>query len=255
MQANDDYPSQVNRLHMDRQLEINKVDSNKKRKLQADQLDLLRPKHRCWDRCDKNREVESLHAHFVKVKTDITYRDDISGPESGKDSNSVAEDSDTAMSINEEVKLDAEYAKTCLYRMPSTSFVNVHVNNVKNIHEYLDGPTSDKSGSSEEELAYVDREYNPPSHDVDIQALQTLEEHFLGFGDHTDHLSTEYAAEDCGEQCMGKEFEDILFANGVNTNMYVLSSGRWSINQEAQSSARPPTIDQEFEEYFSMLML
>ncbi|XP_010528448.1 PREDICTED: protein FAR-RED ELONGATED HYPOCOTYL 1-like [Tarenaya hassleriana] len=37
---------------------------------------------------------------------------------------------------------------------------------------------------------------------------------------------------------------------------YVLSSGRWTVNQDSsRQNTRKPTIDQEFEQYFSMLML
>lgn len=50
--------------------------------------------------------------------------------------------------------------------------------------------------------------------------------------------------------------EDLmLYSNGLSSDMFVLSSGRWKIKPDAQAEARKPTIDQEFEEYFSSLML
>ncbi|XP_051127498.1 protein FAR-RED-ELONGATED HYPOCOTYL 1-LIKE-like [Andrographis paniculata] len=43
----------------------------------------------------------------------------------------------------------------------------------------------------------------------------------------------------------------------VHPNNYILSSGRWSVNQDdrAQLGGEKLTIDKEFEQYFSMLML
>ncbi|KAA0032157.1 protein FAR-RED ELONGATED HYPOCOTYL 1-like [Cucumis melo var. makuwa] len=69
------------------------------------------------------------------------------------------------------------------------------------------------------------------------------------------------------KQCTDQELEELFYSNGLNPNTYILSSGRWAINHachllnhihslnaKVQSRARAPTIDQEFEQYFSMLM-
>ncbi|XP_020206925.1 protein FAR-RED ELONGATED HYPOCOTYL 1 isoform X2 [Cajanus cajan] len=202
------------------------VEWKKKRKLQSDQLDLLRPKHKCWvgsfpsdhaSMYDENPVLECMHNHTVEK----------SEPESAKDSNSFIEDSDTAMSVNEEAKHEADCENSYLY-----------VNRVRY--------------SEDEE--FVDGEYVPPYDDADAQALNNHEDDLLGLGGFSGHECSEYA-KDSNEYPVDKEFEDFLFSSGVNPNMCVLSSGRWNVNQEAQSSSRQPTIDQEFEEYFSMLML
>ncbi|KAL1321578.1 protein FAR-RED ELONGATED HYPOCOTYL 1 isoform X1 [Arachis hypogaea] len=194
MEETEESPSQMNRLQVDGMYGISFAEFNKKRKLQSDQLDLVRPKHKCWvgsfcsehaSMSDENQVLESVHNQMVKIRTDAAFLDERSEPESAKDSNSFMEDSDTAISVNKEAKLDVD---TYLY-------------------ENYAGHAYSEDGKDGAELA--------------------IEE----------------------------EFEDFLLSNGVDPNMYVLSSGRRNVNREAQSSTRPPTIDQEFEEYFSMLML
>nr|XP_029153723.1 protein FAR-RED ELONGATED HYPOCOTYL 1 isoform X2 [Arachis hypogaea] len=196
MEETEESPSQMNRLQVDGMYGISFAEFNKKRKLQSDQLDLVRPKHKCWvgsfcskhaSMSDENQVLESVHNQMVKIQTDAAFLDERSEPESAKDSNSFMEDSDTAISVNKEAKLDAD---TYLYEK---------------------------------------------------------EENYAGHAYSEDGKGAELAIEE--------EFEDFLLSNGVDPNMYVLSSGRRNVNREAQSSTRPPTIDQEFEEYFSMLML
>uniref|UniRef100_A0A7N0U4G8 Uncharacterized protein n=1 Tax=Kalanchoe fedtschenkoi TaxID=63787 RepID=A0A7N0U4G8_KALFE len=84
----------------------------------------------------------------------------------------------------------------------------------------------------------------------------SLEDHLMGIEMHGN-----YANSECGnvavELSKDKDLEDLLHSNcsKVNPNMFVLSSGRWVINQDAQYVTQKPTIDQEFEQYFSTLML
>ncbi|KAK4268743.1 hypothetical protein QN277_025355 [Acacia crassicarpa] len=196
MEAENQNLSLANRFEMDDVHMTNIVEWNKKRKLQIDQLDLLRPKHKCWVRSFPSEEdsifderLRSERVHDLPVKgsrPDALVLDDRPSPVSAGDSNSFAEDSDASMSVNEEVK------------------------------------------------------------------LENLEEQIRGYEKLKDHLY-----EDNCEESLDKGFEDLRHSSGVNPNVYVLSSGRWEVNQEAQSSTvpLPPTIDQEFEEYFSMLML
>jgi len=48
---------------------------------------------------------------------------------------------------------------------------------------------------------------------------------------------------------------DIMPDTGETLPLFVLSSGRETQNKDARTSSRPPTIDKDFEQYFSMLML
>jgi len=81
-----------------------------------------------------------------------------------------------------------------------------------------------------EEEAFVDSECIPHYADTDVQALNNDEEHLLGIGGFSGHECSEYAKE--SNECpVDKEFEDFLFSSGVDPNVYVLSSGRWNVNQ------------------------
>lgn len=49
--------------------------------------------------------------------------------------------------------------------------------------------------------------------------------------------------------------KDIMPDTGETLPLFVLSSGRVTQNKDARTGSRPPTIDKDFEQYFSMLML
>ncbi|KAF3503632.1 hypothetical protein F2Q69_00045850 [Brassica cretica] len=61
-------------------------------------------------------------------------------------------------------------------------------------------------------------------------------------------ICPEYAAED---------IQELIGCQDSNVEgSYTLSSARWSVsNQESEEATKKPTIDQEFEEYFSTLMM
>jgi hypothetical protein len=79
-------------------------------------------------------------------------------------------------------------------------------------------------------LALLIGEHLPPHHDG-LQAFQNLEEQLLEFYNEVDYTCSGYGNDSIEQYCTDKELEDIPFSNGVNPNMYVLSSGRWSVNQ------------------------
>ncbi|KAK9920642.1 hypothetical protein M0R45_029191 [Rubus argutus] len=229
----------------------------KKRKLQAEQLGLPVPKHKCWEHnfpsdvvsmFDENPvEVQNMQTHVIKGKIKGVALNDQSEPGSGNDSNSFAGDNcDSAMSVYSEAELKRAYEKTCLYDRPSSSSVNSDVNSFKDTNNSLDGMAVVEANYSAEEPKFVSGVHQPPQH---------LEEQLQDFGDEANYICSEYG-DHFIEECTDKEVEAIIYASSLNPNTYVLSSGRWTINQEAQSgSSRNPTIDQEFEQYFSTLML
>ncbi|XP_058751182.1 uncharacterized protein LOC131624247 [Vicia villosa] len=217
--------SQVNRFQVDEMHDISIIEWSKKRKLQGFQLDLLRPKHKCWvesvssedeSMIDDNLILESANNDAVNGRMDAADVDGRSEPESAKGSNSFMEDTDTSMSVNEEAKLEAD----CVNRL-----------------------------NYSEDETFIDGKYNPSYDDPDNQPMENSEEHLPGYSD--------IVKDGNDDPSVDKEFEDFLFSNGVNPDKYVLSSKVLLLNQEAESSARPPppTIDQEFEEYFSALMI
>ncbi|KAB2622116.1 hypothetical protein D8674_024298 [Pyrus ussuriensis x Pyrus communis] len=204
---------------------INVISPMKKRKFHEEQLGLPTPKHRCWARVfpsdesvstfDGNLEIKNMQKQTLNRKIDGASMDDRSEPESGGGSNSFAGDSGYATLVYGDSKVGPVYAQTCQYDRPSTS-----------------------SG-------------NGISHSADELKYE--------FGKRMDYIFAEYG-DDCIEQCMETGCEDLIYPNGLKPNTYVLSSGRWSVDQgisEGQSagSSRKPTIDQEFEQYFSSLML
>ncbi|CAJ2670381.1 unnamed protein product [Trifolium pratense] len=229
IEARKQIPSQVNRFQMDEMRDINIIEWNKKRKLQGFQLDLIRPKHKCRvessssedeSMIDESPILESANNHTVNRRTDAAFLDDRSEHESAKDSNSFIEDSDTSMSVNDDAKLEADSANTslCVNRL----------------------------NYSEDET--FDSKYNPSYDDPDTQAMEIPEQHLL--------INSEYVKDSSDDQLIDKELEEFLISHGVIPDKYALSSGILILNQtEADSSIRPPTIDEEFEEYFSALML
>ncbi|ONI03456.1 hypothetical protein PRUPE_6G257800 [Prunus persica] len=231
METYEENPSQIDSSHV-----MSVLKRIKKRKFQAEQLGLPIPKHKCWERIfpsdepvsmfDENPEVKNMQTCATKGKVERVILDGGSESESGKGSNSFAGDSDSATSVYVEAKLEPVYAMACLNDRPSTSYVN-------EVHQ-------------------------PTYPDGEIQAFENYDEHLQEFGNQVDYIFSEYG-DDCIEQCKDKEFEDVIYPIGSNTNKYILSSGRWSVNQDnsdvQSASKRKPTIDQEFEQYFSTLML
>ncbi|KAK9290267.1 hypothetical protein L1049_008434 [Liquidambar formosana] len=249
--------------HVNQALITNIVYINKKRKFQAEQLGLPLSKHKCCKQifsseCEsplnKNPEAEDFCTHIINGKTEGEVSDDGSEPESGKDSNSFAADSDSAMSVYNEIKFGPEYAKTSANDQLSTSSLNWGSSSFKNTLCSMDSRTVKNMGTGKEKLIFTGGEHNSPHHDGGFQVCQNLEEQLLEFGNHVGYSCSVYD-NDSIEHCTDEELDDMLYSNGVNSNNYVLSSGRWSVNQEAQLGTKKPTIDQEFEQYFSMLML
>ncbi|VVB02537.1 unnamed protein product [Arabis nemorensis] len=88
------------------------------------------------------------------------------------------------------------------------------------------------------------------------------EDKMISFESHLDFIYGTQNLEEFSE----KDIENILYldekdeeeeANGCSNGAnYVLSSGRWTVNQDStEHDTKKPTIDQEFEQYFSTLML
>ncbi|KAG7573995.1 hypothetical protein ISN44_As09g022210 [Arabidopsis suecica] len=90
------------------------------------------------------------------------------------------------------------------------------------------------------------------------------EDKMISFESHLDYIYGTQNLEDFSD----KVIENILYldeqeeeeeAKGCSSNAakFVLSSGRWTVNQDSSTIHEPkkPTIDQEFEQYFSTLML
>ncbi|XP_022742854.1 protein FAR-RED ELONGATED HYPOCOTYL 1-like [Durio zibethinus] len=234
---------------------LNIVDLNKKRKLEAEQLVLPVSKHHCWKQSLSLKpptfgsilEVEGFSPCTLKEKGGAVY--DVSETGSAKDSNSFAEDSDSAISVHAEVKFGTDDAKYLPYDRASSSSSDWGSSS-QDSHYSSYGTNVALKGVEKEVLS------SPGGRPelADVELAENLDESLVEFGSHIDYIYSGYGNYAI-EQYQDKEIEEILNCDGANPNVYVLSSGRWSVNQEAPQTTRKPTIDQEFEQYFSMLML
>ncbi|KAL8526898.1 hypothetical protein ACS0TY_015951 [Phlomoides rotata] len=86
------------------------------------------------------------------------------------------------------------------------------------------------------------------------ESTSVIDYELLEYESHGDCSFSEYQF-DGVENCPNTDLEDLLYSNGVDSSNYVLSSGRWPVGQESREKTKKLTIDKEFEEYFSMLML
>ncbi|KAJ6871190.1 hypothetical protein NC652_036758 [Populus alba x Populus x berolinensis] len=258
--AMDEDNDEINSFRLEEAFNSKFIYLNKKRKARAEQLGLPISKHKCWDHrfpvktskiCEENEEEKDLITCIIAENAERQAIDEGSDPESAKDSNSFVEDSDFAMSVDGEAKFEMEVSKIWPPDRPSTS--SFSCNSLKDA-QYSSDSAAAAQHAGKEELTFEKGEIDQCGHDDGLQASQNLEEPILEFESPLDYSCSEVGT-DSIETCTDKELDDILYSNGVNPNVHALSSGRWAVNQEAQSGPRKPTIDQEFEQYFSMLML
>ncbi|KAJ8754261.1 hypothetical protein K2173_002161 [Erythroxylum novogranatense] len=234
---------------------------NKKRKLQNEQLGLPISKHQCWghrspvgclEKLEESQEIEDICLQLEKENADGLAMDGDPSYESVKDSNSFMGDSESVSSVCEESKFESEASKICSSDTPSTSSFNWGSSSFKLSRCSSDNKTTVNPGT--DELAYVGGKIVIHHLNHGFQMCQDLEDSSLEFGSNEGNIYPEYDKEMI-ESCTDKELDNILYSNTANPNIYVLSSGRWNLNQESQPGTRKPTIDQEFEQYFSELML
>ncbi|XP_056172596.1 uncharacterized protein LOC115672272 isoform X1 [Syzygium oleosum] len=232
----------------------------RKRKLQPELLILPLPKHQCWDRgtihfstFNKHLEKDDISKVAIKGKVDVGDSNDGSRPESEKDSNIFVENSDSTMSLYGIGNCETESAS--ISNRHSASSTSYRCANSENSSYSSHCMMMLDKEDGKDNLVLGLQDVIPLSRDSQLRVQEILEEHLLEFGNHADHICSE-EGKDCIDQCPDDETEDIIYSNGgPPSNKFVLSSGRWIVNQEAQHGTRRPTIDQEFEQYFSTLML
>lgn len=192
---------------------------DRKRKFQGEQLGIPSPKHVCSDQTYTlkydfssipNPEDQPLYGLILKPEwTRMTESEEFE-EESAKDSISVCTDSMIAVS-----GIAAEYqchSKEYSFDQPSTSSVNISKNPIYYSEATSANKLSDKieTESHANKLSMNDEDY-----------LQEFESH-MDFSCSKDRTSF--------EDCTDEGLEDILHSNGAAPN-YVLSSGRWTVNQ------------------------
>ncbi|CAH2058889.1 unnamed protein product [Thlaspi arvense] len=123
------------------------------------------------------------------------------------------------------------------------------------------------NGKSEIDSEYSTSYVNSNSMECDSEIMMKeessgscSEDKMISFESHLDLI---YGAQNL-EDFSDKDIENSIYLDEEedeskgcsNAAKYVLSSGRWTVDQEStQHVTKKPTIDQEFEDYFSTLML
>lgn len=183
----------------------------RKRKFQAEQLESPIPKHKCWERhtvSDVPVSIEWLRLNGETKGLAIDHDDNnVSEPESMKDSNSYAEDSVSSTSILSEAK----YAKTTVDGINSFSHSS---------------STSDDSTAMKVVRSGKEEEDEEEEETAATQGFIDLQEQLLEFGSHAEYVDGKSI-----EECTDKDLQGFLCAKGMNSDVYVLSSGRWSVNE------------------------
>lgn len=215
----------------------------KKRKLQDEQLEIPFPKQLCrgpsWD---SSKEPN-------KIGSDEFGKGGESDPES-TNSNSFHSNSDSFMSIDDEAKTDPDCPETRTSEEPSTSSASwAGTSSGTSLYTSETQPSVSTSTSEPESLS-TNELHDCPEHQHGRHDMEFGSNVDLGFSEYGRAEITNYTE---------KELGDLLYSNGVGPgDSYILSSGRWSVNQDAdaqQEGKKKMTIDKEFEQYFSMLML
>lgn len=211
---------------------------NKKRKFQEELIGLPLPKHHCFERIinsefdspsNQSPENEGFQTCMIHEDTEREMSDNGSGYESAKDSNSFVTYSDSATSVYGEAKCNPDFVKTSVYDQPSTSSGNCGSSSFQNTLYSLDSRIVTNMGAGKEELTFMS--IGHPHHKKGkSQEYHNLEEHLLEFQDLIDYPCSDYEL-DGMEQCKDKDLEDMPYSNEMNPNVFVLSSGRWSVDR------------------------
>lgn len=255
MEEHREIPPGINSVYVAKALQARLSYLDRKRKFQGEQLGIPPPKHVCSDQTyaltydfssTPNPEDQVLYGLIVKPEwTRMTGAEELEEEESAKDSNSVCADSMISVSGAAEYQCQSE---EYLFDQPSTSSVSSRGNISKNPMHYSETTSATKSSDKIETEHINDLNYP----DSGLHASVNDEDYLLEFGGQMDFSCSEDTTS--FEDCTDKEPENMLYNNGVAPN-YVLSSGRWTINQDTQQRPKKLTIDKEFEQYFSTLML
>ncbi|KAK8960158.1 hypothetical protein KSP40_PGU002599 [Platanthera guangdongensis] len=208
------------------------VDLKKKRKLQYDLgiLDMPSPKHRLTVGANILEEPSIRETHN-RLEQCL---------EESENDNSFIGAYDKSMASDVKVLDECSITLTINYGQSSTS-LNNYTNEVTKRYFYSPKSRGIKK-MSDSATADLEKalQYDP--------GYKVAEEIYPVFG--LDHAILEFESEDNAEtESM------ILYTNDVAPHSFIRSSGCWNLGQDVPLGAKKPTIDKEFEQYFSSLML
>ncbi|KAG6430668.1 hypothetical protein SASPL_108740 [Salvia splendens] len=234
--------------------EIHSIDYlNKKRKLQDELLVMPLWKHACWDYRLVSEFPSDSTIDLKMVRGNISARGVESGPDSASNSYCFPSDTDMSMSSHDDAKTYLSYpiahasAKSCASSTLSDGkFSQIGLYSSENSSMLR------KENSGKFESPSICEDLKCLYHEYGLDLSENYRVHLLECG--SDCGFSEYHNEVI-EGCVDEGVDNQLYSNEATDCNFVLSSGRWSVNQDSQEGTRKPTIDQEFEQYFSALML
>ncbi|XP_010937591.2 uncharacterized protein [Elaeis guineensis] len=251
-------PPLIPSIHSTEELSPSRVELNKKRKLQyeLDDLGLPSPKHKFGDRFntsgrgslteERPKRVENLLKEIsIEIRDGLEQLED-----SDDDSNSSIEDYDqtegyvTAMALDIDAESGKSFGKVVIQDWPSTSSNSFNSNILKSSIDFLNMRNMIEANNREQ------AEGDGRQFDIGCETMEQRGPEC----EICDHLFAEFG-KSASEHLDATTKDEMLYSNDVAPNAFVLPSGSWSTGHDARLDARKPTIDQEFEQYFSMLML
>uniref|UniRef100_A0A1D1YKM7 Uncharacterized protein n=1 Tax=Anthurium amnicola TaxID=1678845 RepID=A0A1D1YKM7_9ARAE len=219
-------------------------DSGKKRKLRYEQLGLPMSKHKFRDRCSSPSQGSPTQTHLedeqapekstalCRTNRKVDAGHDPSGGSHSHSNSFVAGGGKSPAGMPPE--------ELVLRSRPSTSSgIRGNTSSWQNLYS-LDSRIP-KKADHRDLTASLRGGYSDPEDEI-----QEEPEHGA-LGDHGERI----------EECPDAAIEELmLYSNDMPSGALVHHpSGRWGFQQDARVGTMKPTIDQEFEQYFSMLIL
>ncbi|XP_073145029.1 uncharacterized protein [Henckelia pumila] len=211
----------------------------KKRKFQAELLEMPVLKQLRGDQILKYGPSYDYGTERKKFEINIFSRGGESDVQSSKDSNSFQGDADFIPCTRYEAKSHYILPNKSPFNEPSTSSASWGGSNSDAGVDSTDSRSFTKLSSSYAESLSI----SGSNYDDDLLEFERHAEYSLSEDENCD-MNAE------------KELFNLLHSNGIAPSSYVLSSGRWSVDQDnIEEGTEKLTIDKEFEQYFSELML
>ncbi|XP_074285563.1 uncharacterized protein LOC141611052 [Silene latifolia] len=227
-QNSNDSPLIFSRAFGNKNMNLDAVNLKKRKLLPgvAEDLGLPAPKHKCCETvADSEYDLsptssmvtEDVHTWVDDSEPDINSMLDTQG-DSTQDSSSGLGDTKSGIL---DVNVNAGFGNSDSYYEASTSWA---------------GSSRNKRDGKEEEKCI-----NQDTSWLDADDLEVC-------------ISSEYCHDNSGQTTKGG-LHEFLSSSGVDPSLFALASESWGGEQETHPGRPKPTIDQEFEQYFSSLML
>lgn len=178
-----------------------------------------------------NLEVEDSSSCTSKIKAKGGAIDDVSESGSAKDSNSFGGGYDSVMSVHAGAKFESDNVKISQYDGASSSASGWGSSSLDSCCSLDRRTTIERSIDEDQEMSSAAPGELEPANLADVlNAAENLDEALLEYESHIDYIYSGYGNY-ITEQYQDKEIEEIPHTSDANANAYILSSGRWTVNQ------------------------